>query len=203
MHVLKLAAAAAAVALLASPAALAQQRGAVVVVNYTQLLQQSAMGRDMGVKLNAIGEQLQREAQALNPEGQAIQRDLAAFQTAARGKSPEQIQADPTLGPQSTALQNRVTQFQQRQQALQGDFECTRAMAMRDFGTAMTPSLHTAMAAHGASIAVDAGNVLYFDPGSDVTAAVQQALDASSRTATVALHRMAECQPPQQTPGSH
>jgi Skp family chaperone for outer membrane proteins len=197
MRVYKLAAAAAVVALLASPAAFAQARGGVVVVNYAQLLQQSAMGRDMGAKLNAIGTQLQQEEQALAPEGQAIQHDVAAFQTASRGKTEAQIRADPTLGPQSTALQNRVAQFQQRQQSLQGDFECSRAMAIRDFQTAATPALRSAMTSRGASVVIDSSNALYADPASDVTTTVQQALDASSRTATVALHRVAECQPPQ------
>jgi Skp family chaperone for outer membrane proteins len=200
MRLIKLAAAAAAVALVASPTAFAQARGGTVVVNFAQLVEQSAMGRDMSTKLSGIATQLQQEGQALQPEGQAIQRDVAAFQTAARGKTPAQIQADPALGPQSQALQNRVTQFQAREQALQGDFDCTRAMAGRDFQTAVTPALRSAASARGATVVIDVSNALYYDPASDITTTVQAALDQSSRTATVALHRVAECQPAQGSP---
>ena len=106
MRVLNLAAAVAVAALLAAPTAVAQQRGgSVVVVNFQRVMSESAMGRDMQTRLGTIGTQLQQEDTALNPEGQAIQTEEQRLETASRGKTPAQIQADPTLGPQWTALQ--------------------------------------------------------------------------------------------------
>jgi Skp family chaperone for outer membrane proteins len=201
MRGLSLVAAAAVAALAVTPSALAQQHGvSAVVINYQQLLTQSAMGRDMETKLGTVANQLQQESQALTPEGQAIQAEEQRLETASHGKTPQQIQADPTLGPQWQALQTRVNTFQQRQQALQGDAQCTRFMAIRDFGNAARPALRTAMTARGAGVVVDASNTLYFDPGADITQTVIQALDGNqaTRTINVTLHRVTECQPQQQ-----
>ncbi|HVV32198.1 MAG TPA: OmpH family outer membrane protein [Vitreimonas sp.] len=200
MRVLNLAAAVAVAALLAAPTAVAQQRGgSVVVVNFQRVMSESAMGRDMQTRLGTIGTQLQQEDTALNPEGQAIQTEEQRLETASRGKTPAQIQADPTLGPQWTALQTRVQTFQQRKQALQGDAQCTRLMALRDFENAARPTLRAQMTARGAQVVIDSSNALLADPSSDVTTAVIQALDqgSSTRSLNVALHRVAECQPPQ------
>jgi Skp family chaperone for outer membrane proteins len=200
MRVVNLAAAVAVAALLAAPAAVAQQRGgSVVVVNYQRVLTESALGRDMQAKLATVGGQLQQEDTALNPEGQAIQAEEQRLETASRGKTPQQIQADPTLGPQWQALQTRVNTFQQRKQALQGDAQCTRLMAIRDFENAARPVLRTTMTARGAAVVIDANNTLISDPGADATTAVIQALDQNqaTRTLNVVLHRVAECQPAQ------
>jgi len=198
MRVLNLAAAVAAAALLATPIAFAQQRGGgtVVVVNYQRVLGESAMGRDLQTKMNTVLSQLQQEDTALNPESQAIQAEEQRLETASRGKTPQQIQADPVLGPQWQALQTRVNTFQQHKQALQGDAQCTRLMALRDFENAAQPALRTAMQAHGAAVVIDANNTMYFDPGSDVTTAFIQALDQnqSTRSVNVVLHRVADCQ---------
>ncbi|MFT3726713.1 MAG: OmpH family outer membrane protein [Terricaulis sp.] len=201
MRVFNYAAAVAVAALLAAPVAVAQQRGgSVIVVNYQRVLAESALGRDMQSKLTTVGGQLQQEDTALNPEAQAIQAEEQRLQTAARGKTPAQIQADPTLGPQFTALQNRVNTFQQRKQALQGDAQCTRIMAIRDFENAARPALRSTMTARGAAVVIDSSNALISDPAADATTAVIQALDQnqSTRAMNVTLHRVAECQPPQQ-----
>jgi len=198
MRVLNFTAAVAVAAILATPVAVAQQRGgSVVVVNYQRVLAESAMGRDMQTKLTTIGQQLQQEDTALNPEGQAIQTEEQRLETASRGKTPQQIQADPTLAPQWQALQTRAQAFQQRKQALQGDAQCTRLMAIHDFENAARPVLRTTMTARGAAVVLDSNNTLLSDPGADATTTVIQALDqnAATRTVNVSLHRMAECQP--------
>lgn len=206
MLVNKFAAALAVAAVLAAPVAVAQQRGgSVIVVNYQRVIAESALGRDMQTKLTAVGGQLQQEDTALAPEAQAIQTEETRLQTASRGKTPAQIQADPTLGPQWTALQTRVNTFQQRKQSLQGDAQCTRAMALRDFENASRPVLRSTMTARGAAVVIDASNTLTTDPNADATTAVIQALDQnqSTRTMNVALHRVAECQPPQGAAAPH
>lgn len=200
MRVVNLAAAVAVAALMAAPVAVAQQHGgSVVVVNYSRVLSETAMGRDMQAKLTTVGNQLQQEDTALNPEAQAIQTEETRLQTASRGKTPAQIQADPTLGPQWQALQTRVNTFQQRKQALQGDAQCTRLMAIRDFENAARPVLRSTMTARGAAVVIDSSNALISDPSADVTSSVIQALDQNqaTRTLNVSLHRMAECQPQQ------
>jgi len=193
---LVLATAVSAVALASAPGAFAQRNNAasVVVVNYQRVVGESALGRDMQTKLQGIGTQLQQQAQAMQSEGQAIQTEEQRLQTATRGMTDAQVQASATLRPQMQALQTRVQQFQARRQALQGDFQCTQIIALRDFQTRANPIVRTVMQSRGAGVAVDANSAQVFDPAMDITNTVIQQLDAASRTATVARHGLAECQ---------
>lgn len=193
---LVLATAVAAVALASASGAFAQRNSgaSVVVVNYQRVLGESALGRDMQTKLQGVGAQIQQQAQAMQTEGQAIETEEQRLQTATRGMTQAQVQANTTLNTQIQALQTRVQQFQARRQALQGDFQCTQIIAVRDFQNRANPIVRTVMQSRGAGVAVDAGSSQVFDPAADITNTVIQQLDAAQRTATVARHSVAECQ---------
>jgi Skp family chaperone for outer membrane proteins len=189
-----LATAVSAVALASAPSAFAQRAASVLVVNYQRVIAESALGRDMSTKLQGVGAQIQQQAQAMQTEGQAIETEEQRLQTATRGMTQAQVQANSNLNSQIQALQTRVQQFQARRQALQGDFQCTQIIALRDFQNRTNPILRTAMQARGAGVVVDANSAQVFDPAKDITNTVIQQLDAASRTATVAHHTVAECQ---------
>jgi len=190
------AAAIAVAALSFSPAAFAQRgRGgtSVIVVNFQRVVAESALGRDLTTKLQAIRGQITQEAQALAPEQQAIQAEQQRLATAARNMTPDQIRASATLAPQFQALQTRMQQFQQRGQALEGDFECTQLIAFRDYDHTLSPIVRTIMTGQGAGVVLNSANVQTVDPQFDVTNTVIQQLDAASRTAAVARHAASEC----------
>ena len=191
---LVLATAISAAALASAPVAFAQRAGSVVVLNYQRVIGESAMGRDMSTKLQGVGAQIQQQAQAMQSEGQAIETEEQRLQTATRGMTQAQVQANSTLTSQIQALQTRVQQFQARRQALQGDFQCTQVIALRDFQNRANPIVRTVMQSRGAGVVVDSTSTQMFDPAMDVTNTVIQQLDAASRTATVARHAVAECQ---------
>ncbi len=185
---------AAAVAL--TPDASAQRRNqgsSVVVVNFQRVLTESAMGRDMAAKLGQVRTQLQTEAQTLAPEAQSIEQERTSLATATRNMSVEQIRNNSNLNSRVEAFNTRAEQFQRRQQGLQGDYQCSEALAGREFRNALQPIVRNVMQSRGASVVMDAGSTQSFDPSIDVTDTVLQQLDAASRTSTAARHPVSEC----------
>lgn len=192
---------AAAATLVGAPDASAQRGGrnqaaSVVIVNYQRVLAESVLGRDMSAKLQQVRVQITQEAQALQPEGASIEQEAQRLAQASRNMTPEQVRNSSTLAPQFQSFQQRRQQFQARQQGLQGDFECSQAIALRDFGRQAAPILRSAMEARGAGVVLDAGSALDALPDNDITNTVIQQLDQSpaTRTAVVARHALAECQ---------
>jgi Skp family chaperone for outer membrane proteins len=210
--ILSAAAVAVAVTAIVAPDASAQrnrnQGGGTVVLNYERVLSESALGRDMQQRLNQVRTQIGAEAQALQPEGQAIEQERERLATATRSMTPQQIQNSSTYRPQFEQLSQRLQQFQLRGQTLQGDFECTQLIALRDFRTQSEPVVRSVMQSRGAAVVLSANGVQMFQPDSDITTAVIQALDGNqaTRTSTVARRAVAECQaqqpaqPPAQAP---
>ncbi|UPT61088.1 MAG: OmpH family outer membrane protein [Hyphomonadaceae bacterium JAD_PAG50586_4] len=199
------AAAIAVVALAATPDAFAQrgrnnQSTTAVAINYQRVLAESALGRDIQAKLGQVRQQIGTEAQALQPEGQAIEQEGQRLQTALRNRSPEQIRNDPA----AQAFAQRQQQFQARASALQGDFECTQVLTLREFDRLVSPVVRSVMEARGAGIVLDSASAQLVLPEFDITTAVIQQLDQNqaTRTANVTRQPVAQCtqQAPAQAP---
>jgi Skp family chaperone for outer membrane proteins len=194
--------AAAAVAL--SPDALAQRRGqatTVVVINYQRVLSESALGRDMAAKLQTVRQQVAQEAQSLAPEGQSIEQERQRLTAGTRNMTAEQIRNSSTWAPQFDSLAQRLQQFQRRSQTLQGDFECSQLIALRDFDRLVSPIVRSVMEQRGAGAVLEATNIQLVLPEYDITNTVIQQLDqnAATRTSSAARHALSECAPQQQT----
>lgn len=170
------------------------QATTVVVVDYQRLLAESVLGRDMQAKLAQVRTQVQTEAQGLAPEQQSIEQERARLAQASRNMTAEQVRNSSTLNPQFQALQQRMEQFQRRQAGLQGDLECSQALALRDFNAQVSPIVRSAMEARGAGVVLDASNIQFVQPQFDVTTAVIQQLDQSARTSNAARHPVTDCQ---------
>jgi Skp family chaperone for outer membrane proteins len=191
-----------AAALVIAPEAQAQRGGGsgVVIVNYQRIAAESALGRDMTAKLQAVAAQIQQEAATLQPEGQAIEQERQRLVTATRNMTRDQVRAHATHGPALQALETRAQQFQVRSNALQGDMECTQALTLREFDAQVRPVIRTTMEQRRATTVLDASNVLIFQPDSDITNTVIQALDQNqaTRTANVTRRPLSQCQAQQQ-----
>lgn len=170
------------------------QATTVVVVDYQRLLAESVLGRDMQAKLAQVRTQIQTEAQALAPESQSIEQERARLAQASRNMTAEQVRNSSTLNPQFQALQERMEQFQRRQAGLQGDFECSQALALRDFNAQVSPIVRSAMEARGAGVVLDASNIQFVQPQFDITTAVIQQLDQSARTSNASRQPVSACQ---------
>lgn len=199
------AAAITAAAFLATPDALAQrnrnnQATTAVVLNYQRVLAESRLGRDLSAKLATIRNQVSQEAQALLPEGQAIEQERQRLAGLSRNMTSEQVRNNATLAPQFEQLAQRLQAFQQRTQGLQGDMECTQLLTLRDFDRQVSPIVRQIMEGRGAGVVLDATQVQLVLPEYDITTTVIQALDQNSatQTATVSRHSVSECQAQQQ-----
>jgi Skp family chaperone for outer membrane proteins len=206
------AAAVLAFALMAAPEAMAQrgrnnnnQSTTVVVVNYQRVLTETALGRDLNTKLQGVRTQVQQEAQALQPEGQSIEQERQRLAGLSRNLTNDQIRASATLAPQFQAFQQRVQQFQARGQALEGDMQCSQAVALRDFDRQVSPIIQSVMTARGAGAVLDSSQVNFVSPDFDITTTVIQQVDqgANTRTANVARHAVSECQAPAAAAAPH
>jgi Skp family chaperone for outer membrane proteins len=190
------AAAIAAAALVVTPEALAQrnrgQSTTAIVVNYQRVAAESALGRDMQAKLQQIRAQIAAEAQALQPEGAAIEAERQRLSQLTRNMSAEQIQNNS----QVQTFNQRLQAFQQRTGSLQGDLECTQIFAVREFQRVVQPVVRSIMEQRGAGIVIDSASTQYVAPEFDVTTTVVQQLDQnqSTRTLNVTRHGVAECQ---------
>jgi Skp family chaperone for outer membrane proteins len=172
------------------------QSTTAVVINYTRLAQESALGRDMQAKLAALRQQFATEEQALAPEAQSIQQEATRLQQASRNMTQQQIQNNTTLAPQFQQFAQRRQQFEGRAAQIRGDQECSSLIAMRDFQNQLEPIVRQVMQARGAGIVIDASNVSLSSPEFDITSAVVQQLDQNqnTRVANVARHSVTECQ---------
>jgi Skp family chaperone for outer membrane proteins len=173
----------------------AQRRGqaaSVVVVNYQRVLAESALGRDLATKLNQVRTQIGGEAQSLAPEAQSIEQEARRLQNSLRNLSQEQL----SNNPQVQALAQRQQQLNARSAALQGDFECTQLIALRDARNQIMPIVRTIMQQRNAGLVLDSTQALEVREDYDITSTVIQQLDqnAATRTAAVARRPVAECQ---------
>lgn len=191
-------------AIAAAPEALAQRRNQattnVVVMDFNRIMAESAIGRDMQARLQALRTESAAEAQSLQAEARSIDEEGQRLQQSTRNLTPEQRQNNA----QVQALQQRMGQFQQRRAMFEGGLQCTEAISLRDFTTQITPTVRSVMEQRGASMVVGREAVQLALPETDITTTVIQALDQNqaTRTANVTRHPVTDCQAqaPQQQP---
>ncbi len=189
----------AAAAFALTPDAFAQRRGqaaGVVVVDYQRVLAESALGRDLATKLNQVRTQVAGEAQALQPEAQSIEQEARRLQQSLRNLNQQQLANNAEV----QALAQRQQQLQVRSATLQGDFECTQLIALRDVRNQIMPVVRAIMQQRNAGLVLDSSQAIEVTENYDITTTVIQQLDqnGATRTANVARHAVAECVPQQQ-----
>lgn len=192
-HILILSAAAAA---LAVPAAASAQRAPAAVI---VLVDTSKVYNDCNACKTA---QAQFQAQAtaaqnrqktlagqLQPEHEAIQKAIDAL----NGKEP-----DAALKARIQAYQTKSEQAQQEVANAEQNLQSVRANIIRQIDTKFGPAVSQVMAAQGANIAIDMDGTIAHGAGTDVTAAVLAAVNASLPSISVtALPQQAQQQQPQ------
>jgi Skp family chaperone for outer membrane proteins len=184
----------AATAIAATPDAFAQRRGqaaSVVVVNYQRVLAESSLGRDLATKLNQVRTQVSGEAQALQPEAQSVEQEARRLQQSLRNQSQQQLANNAEV----QALAQRQNTLQARAASLQGDFECTQLIALRDVRNQIMPIVRAIMQQRNAGLVLDSSQALEVTGDYDITTTVIQQLDqnAATRTANVSRRPVAEC----------
>ncbi len=168
----------------------------VVVFSYQRLVAESNAGRSMSSALQGVAQQINQELQALGPEGQSLQQEQARIEQLTRNMTAEQRRNNS----QVQAFAQRAQQFQTRRAQLEGDLECTRALALRAFNDQLRPILQQTAEARGAGIVLDSGSAFYNAPQFDVTNDVLQRVNASVPSISVTRRPYNECVQQQQAP---
>ncbi len=161
----------------------------LVVFNYQRVLTESNAGRGIVSSLQTIGQQINQEAQALNPELQSLQEEQQRLEGSLRNLSPEQRRNNSQL----QAFAQRAQQFQTRRAQLEGDFECTRMIALRTFDEQISPIVRQVMESRGAGVVLDIGVTQYHDPQYDVTNEILQRVNQAVPSVQVARRPYTEC----------
>jgi Skp family chaperone for outer membrane proteins len=181
-----------------------RNRGAqgVVAINFQRVANESVLGRDMAAKLQQVQAAVGAEAQALAPEQQSLQQEQQRLTRLRGNRSEEQVRNDSNLAPQFQQFAQRARQLEVRAAQLRGDYECSQAIALRDFNNMVMPVVQNVMRSRNASTVLDSSSTFYVAPENDITTAVIQQLDQNpaTRVANVARHPVAECLPQQQQP---
>jgi len=191
----------AAIAVAVSSDASAQRRGdnratSVVVFDYQRLLAESTAGRGMATSLQAIGQQIAQETQALAPEVQSLQQEQQRIEQLVRNMTPEQRRDNS----QVQAFAQRYQQVQGRRAQLEGDFECTRAVALRAFDQQISPVVRQVMEGRGAGVVLDTNATQMHSPQFDVTNEILERVNQSVPSVTVTRRPYTECMPQQAAP---
>lgn len=191
----------AATAIAMSPEASAQRNNnratSVVVFDYQRVLTESTAGRGMAASLQAIAQQIGTETQALAPEVQSLQEEQRRIEQLVRNMTPEQRRDNS----QVQAFAQRYQQFQTRRAQLEGDFECTRAIAIRTFDQQISPVVRQVMEGRGAGVVLDSGATQMHNPSFDVTNEILERVNQTVPSVTVTRRPYTECMP-QQAPAA-
>jgi Skp family chaperone for outer membrane proteins len=189
----------AATAVALSPEAFAQRNNnratTVVVFDYQRVLAESTAGRGIAASLQQIGQQINQEAQALAPEVQSLQQEQQRIEQLVRNMTPEQRRDNS----QVQAFAQRYQQVQGRRASLEGDFECTRIVALRTFDQQISSVVRQVMEGRNAGVVLDTNATQMHSPQFDVTAEVLERVNQSVPSVTVTRRPYTECMPAQPT----
>lgn len=165
----------------------------VVVFDYQRVLAESNAGRGLGASLQQIGQQINQEAQALAPELQSLQQEQQRIEQLTRNMTAQQRRDNS----QVQAFAQRYQQVQGRRAQLEGDFECTRMIALRTFDQQISPVVRQVMEAHGAGVVLDLNATQMHAPQFDVTNEVMERVNQSVPSVAVTRRPYTECMPQQ------
>lgn len=195
----------AATAIFATPDAFAQRNRnnntnatTVVLFDYQRVLAESTAGRGMTASLQAIGQQINSEAQALAPEVQSLQQEQQRIEALTRNMTAQQRRDNS----QVQAFAQRYQQMQGRRAQLEGDFECTRAIALRTFDQQISPVVRQVMEARGAGVVLDTNATQMHAAQFDVTNEVLERVNQSVPSVAVTRRPYTECVPQQGAPAA-
>jgi len=185
----------AAAAIAATPDAFAQRNRnnsnstSVVLFDYQRVLAESTAGRGIAASLQTIGQQINAEAQALGPELQSLEQERQRIQQLTRNMNEQQVRDNS----QVQAFAQRAQQMQGRRAQLEGDFECTRRIALRTFDQQISPVVRQVMEARGAGVVLDTNATQMHSPQFDVTNEILERVNQSVPSVAVTRRPYTEC----------
>ena len=159
----------------------------VVVIDQNRIMRDSAGGKDIISKVNAIEQNIQSELQptsaSLQTEGQSIQAKTANM-------SMEAIAADEALRTEVEDYARKVQEFNRKRQIAAAEIQATERKAWSEFFTAMQPVLQEVVTEEDADIMFDRSEAIFVASSVDATDKVITKMDAKMPTVTVVRQKI-------------
>lgn len=181
--------------LFASAAAIAPVAAAqgtnVVVIDQSRIMRDSAGGKDIINKVNAIETTMQNElkptADSLSTEGQALDAKTANM-------TMDAIAADAALRTEVEAYARKAQDFNRKRQIASAELQATERAAWAQFFQALQPVLQEVVTEKGADIMLDRSDAVWAGASVDATDLVITKMNAALPTVNVVRQKL-----PQQT----
>jgi Skp family chaperone for outer membrane proteins len=173
----------------------------VVVLDMERLRAQSLAFQDMATKMQTIAEQQADAFRAANAaEAQAIQTQARTLQPALKGKTPQEIEANPTLKTQVQQQVQREQSLATKERLLQLSIQKTSACAEQAAAKALDPIIEKLMQQYNASIVLSRDVVAKVKPTVDITQAALDQYNTLTKTINVVWAPVVEGQNNQTCP---
>lgn len=178
----------------AAPVAQAQEAAKIVVIDQSRIMRDSAGGKDIISKVDAIETSMQNE---LGPIQTSLQTEGEALDAKTANMSMEAIAADEQLRSEVEAYARKAQDFNRRRQIASAELQATERAAWNTFFTAMQPVLQEVVSETNADILMDRSDLIWSGASVDATASVITKMDAALPTVNVVRQKM-PTQPQQQ-----
>lgn len=166
----------------AAPAPVAPINAAVLVLDGERLVLESAVGKDMSGKLQAVATQIQNE---IRTERTPLQAEITAVQQAIGSQTAAQVRANAELRTRVETLDRRLAEQERRDQRRQRELIATDEQSRGELNRLVTPVIQEVVQARGGQILLERGAVAYAVGGVDITSDVVARLDQRVRSMTV------------------
>ena len=176
-------------------APVAQAQGAnVVVIDQSRIMRESAGGKDIIAKVNAIEQNMTAE---LKPPGDALASEGETLEAKTANMSMEAIAADEALSQEVRDYARKAQVFNRQRQIAAAELQATERKAWSDFFTAMQGVLQEVVNEKNADVMIDRSDAIYVSEAVDATDLVISKMDAKMPTVTVVRQKI-QAQAPQQ-----
>ena len=163
----------------------------VVVIDQTKIMRDSAGGKDIINKVNAIETTMQNE---LQPTADSLATEGQALDAKTTNMTMEAIAADPALRAEVEAYARKVQDFNRKRQIAAAELQQTERVAWGEFFTAMQPVLQEVVTERNADIMIDRSDAVWAGDSADATGLVISKMNAKLPTVNVVRQKLPQPQ---------
>lgn len=173
----------------------AAQGTSVVVIDQSRIMRESAGGKDIISKVNAIEQSMTAE---LKPTQDSLASEGQTLEAKTANMSMEAIAADEALSQQVRDYARKAQSFNRQRQIAAAELQATERKAWSDFFTEMQDVLQEVVTEKNADVMIDRSEAIYVGDSVDATALVISKMDAKMPTVNVVRQKIQTQAAPQQ-----
>ncbi|MEQ8559527.1 MAG: OmpH family outer membrane protein [Henriciella sp.] len=166
----------------------------VIVIDQNRIMRESAGGKDIISKVNAIEQSMSAE---LKPTQDSLASEGQSLEAKTANMSMDAITADEALSSEVRDYARKAQEFNRKRKIAAAELQATERKAWSDFFTAMQPVLQEVVTEKNADIMLDRSDAVYVSSSVDATDLVISKMDAKMPTVNVVRQKI-QAQPQQQ-----